>query len=793
MADFYFSMLEMTPAETLSLLAAFTQESNGDPAYLRDTFLTVSASAFGANVNLHVLDVKKGKGKREKQRNMNLLLDLYHTRYSREARRDKELPTASEPFVNGLSKLLILSASGDTPSEVIEHRALYIADQLDVKRVAEIADDLQRYGTQFKIAATDSYYLFFTFGDPERKSALRAADAGQFFSDLRRLDAHTVAVQHQQFQLFCPPDLALGYRAAQAFCSFALAAKGLWEPSEHEVANGPLAAIDRGVDNVLRVLYLGRLRWLNELDLSPDARRVESAEIVSLTDSRKAMENLRHAIEEVDDRIGYRLELRPTRYRNLSAAQRQQLELRRIEIENQLAYIDSLSKPRLRLLRFEQEQLPALADLLRSLDVRLLRDGSIRYAFQASEPRRQEREDGADFFPHGVHYLLVGSEVSQSQLSRLSWWAEADAQPMSYWLDPFWARYYHRYENECLIFTPEKTLLYPLMHSWHETEFDDEAAREYARQHAISMDVYMRELISEEFTGERGSFGVPDLPIYLFSGATGRDAMLSLWVLDKAKFEPLVAKLGWINDNLALLDPARVEGFIEGMADAEKRESLAARLEGRARSAEQALTTTSLAVGATFQDMLTGIPTVLTETFEKLIADAVALTGDAHALNERLEAMRTLYAEMEQLTTRTEQQISDTDRRVNQQLQQHSETWTARVQASIDKAEATRKRLELDLANAIYEIAMARDRMRQRLERPNGRRTNPYPTDSQPPAPAQRQHDASTPPNERSQRSEDRVDGGGIGRMGADPPANPHDPSAVEAVVEADQTVDAAD
>lgn len=793
MADFYFSLVEMSPVETLQLLSAFTEDKKGDPAYLADTFLSIAATALGVNVDLHLVDSTSRFGKKEQQRNMNALLDLYAERKGRQAIRVKELPLEYDAFVNALPQLLITSASGDSVSEPEPHIAMYVAEGIDIERVGEIADDLQRYATACHIAATASSYYFFVHGDPRRNSALQAAEAGRFFSDLRRLDTHSVTVQQRSFQLFCPPTLDLGYHAAQAFCTFALTASSLWEQADHTIADGPLVAIERGADGQLRVHYLGRLRWLHDTDLSPETMRVESAEIVSLQNSTKAMRKLRDVIKTVDERIGYRLELRRTRYRDPSETQRQQLELRRIEIDNQLAYIDSLLKKRPRLLRFTQQQLPALADLLRSLDVRLLRDGSLRYGFQASRPRRAEIDAGADFYPEGVHYLLVGPQVSQSQISRLSWWDRDQNQPMSYWLDPFWARYYHRHENDCLIFTPEKTLLYPLMHSWSDTQFDEEIAR-FARQQTTKMDAYMRELLSDEFTGARGSFSIPAQPIYVFSGETGPDSILSLWVLDEAEFVPLITKLGWLNDNLALLDPEEVADFIGDMADETKQADLKQRLTLRAKSAEKELVTTTRSVGETFNQMLSGLPRTLTETFDNLISEAQNLTADAHALNERLTEMRHLYVAMEKSTTDTEHRIEDTDRRINEQLEQHYRFWTQRVEKSIKRAERTRTSLESQLETAIGAIEQARARMNQRLERLNGRRyQDNYSRNIESHPPPRRRDDEHpsnhAPPNRTSGNTRPT----GNNRVGHDALPDGDDTETVKTVATGDQTPHASD
>jgi hypothetical protein len=448
------------------------------------------------------------------------------------------------PLAEGLARLLLMPGKEQVKrAEVKEDEFLLVGKDIGKDEARGIFEQLSVHATHTRVSGAEtragSRYLFYVKDDRQRRSTFQGLVSGEAFPGCQLLRAYRAA----EFTIFLPPESVPGAVELDYFSRFVLAAPTVWGleevKGEERTGSGLLAGVVRWPGRI-EFLFLAGLRFYDQsvfIRPRPEAGAV-TFELLDLKAGEKGMDALGAELQTAAPEVGYRLELRTTRHLDQEKVERLYEEKARIEY--QIAYRESITRPRPVLLRFTQRQLPALADVIRGFPMRIIHEGGLKYGFQATKAH-----------PSGFHFIYLDPwEAAQVSLDPLPLYEGLDPWPMRFHLDPFWARYYFDQGGTALVFVPDGTALFPPIHDWD-------------RQ---SMDVYLREVMQQWFAGEAGVLDIPANPVFVFDGAPKPRAEIRITVLDRDELEPLHMRLGWLNDNLTVAYAVGIENLVTNLA-----------------------------------------------------------------------------------------------------------------------------------------------------------------------------------------------------------------------------------
>ena len=620
--------------------------------------------------------------------------------YSRVMRRQPHLPTAPpEPGMElgaGAAWLLTHSVSAN-PAQRNEDEYLLLARAKMGEEAAKVLNMLRGIATSVRVADSEagrntSHYFVHVLDDPNRRGLFRGTVAGQAYGGWSVLVCYTHAGQ----KVFLPAEFSPGVSTLEHFCRLATAVPELFgsdskAPSLHEL----LIAIDRvaseeGSTSLGHgVWYLGHLSFVSWVTLTPTIADQTEFEICHLKGSPTALSELRARIEAVRPYWGYRLDLRRTDSAPVIQDEQRQITEQIVRLEYRLAYLKSLEAPRPRLLRFTQRQLPALADIIRCYPQRTLNDGLIKYGYQAT-----------DLDPQGLHFLYIPPESKgMVELDPVGLWEHLDTQPMSFWLDPFWARDYYRPANQSLIFVPEGMALFPPMHDWD----------------VESMDAYIRECMGRWFHGQINVADLPARPIYIFDSAGKSDDSIRISVLDQDALQPLRTRLGWLNDNLVPIHALEMEPFIAKMADGLTRQELADAVAAKAVEAEDSFKGVAHTTNKTIAEVTETLTQTVTAEIESVIQETKRTAGKVADLNKKLRSLQGDLHDMERQEQHIEHLIAQADGRAKG-LHTFNLRILKEVEAALLDAAATRQRVVAAVTQEIAALQQVSDDLDRRLD-----------------------------------------------------------------------------
>lgn len=628
------------------------------------------------------LEDQRGKGKNPQwQRAYDLVEDTYKAiTNGTPSRTNKD--DGYQSVAIALPNLLIKSHIADDSRRLQSARynakhKLLIAQGISATKYV----NLLRYATSFQVAAAktnaDSYVLYFLVDDTARFSAFQSAVDGNLFAEDLQLVCYISEQAGNERYLFLPGNIHPKQQALDYFCNILVAMPTLFDIQPKSEMGKVIAAVSLSPsdepEGKAQLFYIAHLTFSSEGLSSPSITKVHTFEIVQLNGNPEVLKQLQDEIRKLDPPVGYRLRLRNTRYRRPNEYEYDRLALAQIEISERLVELTSLRTPRPTLLRFTQKQLPVLADVLRSYSVKdLVR---LRYAFQGTTDR----------FSEGVHYLFVEPDVVMVELDPLVCWDKYGLQLMRFWLDPHWAQFYNRIENKALVFVPHGMALYPSMHSWG----------------ASTMDAYLRDILGETYHGESGVGTIPDAPLYLFDRDASYDSNLYLTILDRNQFYPLDRmRLGWLNDNLSLLDAVGVAEFIKQMADHTKQQRIANDVAKMSQDTENQFQALATQINETVAKITNDLTACLTSELQRIVEDTQDLTQKAQALQRRVDELESLHQEMTALADRTNNMVQQVEKKIPE-VEQHTEQLSSRVERVISETERQRQRLQEDTDQAV--------------------------------------------------------------------------------------------
>jgi hypothetical protein len=612
--------------------------------------------------------------------------------------------TPDTALSEGLVRLLL---AGDSPSRAYHDPGewLLVAAGVSAERARAIfesvrRDDTGEYGAAAEEADGRSVHLFHVRHDSGRRSSFLAPVRAGYFDDCAVL----VAFPGDGGTLFLPPENAPGLPELRAFTRLlrrAPSVVGATLPYPEHAGAPLLAALfprPPGVDGAGWVLMpLAGLRFRDRVQLEPPAAARAAVEVVDLRDSAAALDRLAAAIERARPRAGYRLALRRTRHAERPPDQElERLEAQRLALDLQVHAARALQPNQPRLYRFDQTQLGGLAEVLRGYPQRVVRDGEIRYTFQAAHGARR----GRAVERAGVHYLYLDPERVGAALGpspRVFWDALAE-RTTRFWLDPYWSRYYGG-RNDGQVFVPHGLALFPPMHDWDDDGMDD----------------HLRRLLGRSLPVGAGA-PLPARPIYVFDGPPVPDGEIRVSVLDRDAFVPLRTRIGWVNANLELMRPdRRAADVIAALSDAHAREALVAEAERRTAALEREFGEAALRVSQRVSALLDDLMGVLTDEIDGLLGTAAASLVRIPALKARLAALAEAEGEMRALDEEVRSALGEGEHDVAA-LADRYRSLLEEALSQIAKAEATSRTIEGRIDAELRRLGATRHRLRRRLE-----------------------------------------------------------------------------
>ncbi len=678
---------QLTPLEALELLALALDRPDLEPRQLQAVRLEQATSVFGASATL-VLPLTDSEAAWTAF--VTACLERFARLRGAEPLR-AELRTTGLTLSDALAWLL-LESGGDSraraePCQPAEF--LLVADHLELAEVATFFEDLRFHCTQIRVAAARDQFFFHILDDEARRSSFQSLVASDALRGCRPLAAFPVAGR----QFFLPAAKAPDQRALAHLLALLERFPSLLH-GDRCPTSGPVLAIDRQAPDATEperyhIFPLAQLTFHSQLSLERDSPNAPSFAHYQPQDQAGQLARLRDALYRAAPSVGYRLELRATRQRESAEVERRRLLERQAEIAYKLAYLDSVSRPRPQLLRFSDDQLPALAELIRAFPLEVLQQGYPRYAY-LSQTLEGER-------PRSYHWIyLEPQDATLGELDPFLRWGTGPNKPRRYGLDPFWSRHYHSRRPGSLVFVPEQTALFPAMHAWS----------------AADMDSYLREAIAT-WSGTPLD-ELPAQPLLVFGPETGVAAELVVALLDLEAFQPLRTRLGWINDHLALAKLVPASDLVAELADKSAQALLAERVVLRHRNAEQELEELLLEANRLTHRKISE----LTETVN---AEMNLLLERTHETLTFLANLHDYLEELTQLRQRAEASAGATHKTITKTEHKYTELgrFILRLEADLERelqhADQVRQRANAKVQNSIAELETNQRDLKRRL------------------------------------------------------------------------------
>ncbi|UCH94670.1 MAG: hypothetical protein JSV88_31025 [Candidatus Aminicenantes bacterium] len=615
-------------------------------------------------------------------------------------------------ILEGIAWLLLRSAN-ETDEKIAGSKGdqyLVVTRAVDEKEAELLFRNLCFHATSTRVTSFDidpaqgagSRYLYHLKDDPRRKSSFSSLAASGLFED------HPCQVlkgfETEEHVTFLPQEAQPGERKLHYFCRLVEAAPVLFGSKEDRKSTGLTAAVlqwprppetlekpgpETGDEMELEFLYLGELRFFRQELFTK--RKVDRArfEYMHLKESQKALDGLAAAIHKAKPYVGYHLELQTTKFLEKNPLER--LLDQKARIEHNIAYLQGITVPQPVLMRFNQEQLPALAAQVRSFPMHIIHDGRLKYGFQAFDNE-----------PTGYHFILIDlRETGRSGLDPLPLWQELDVDipHMRFRLDPFWAYHYYEAGGDSMVFVPGGCALFPPIHDWERG----------------NMDQFLRETIGHWFQDRLRGQTIPARPIYIFEGAPGSKSPIHVSVLDQDRMEPLHLRLSWINDNLIINRALEKESLMKEMAKDITWGELAQRIKIETEKTRKDFSETALTTSKYMAKTTNEMTQVLTAEIDRVVKETFRMTQKIRRLHQRLQEWNKVLEDMEKILQEVRQKKQDISYQTGAAK---NEFWRMeqQIQREIQASGKRRNELEEKIAEEVQKLQTTTQRLKQRLK-----------------------------------------------------------------------------
>jgi hypothetical protein len=702
---------QLLTAEVFQLLVKAAKKHRGQ--YLDRVHIVFTGGMPFKFVDLEVPDPYEDKNW-ESQAEKETFAELVEAFKEMTGRRERNTYPGGDTrgILEGIAWLLLKSAN-ETDEKITGSKGdqyLVVTRTLDEEQAELLFRNICFHATSTRVSSfdpnpakgTDSRYLYHLKDDPRRKSSFSSLAASGLF------DEHPCQVlkgfETEEHVTFLPQGSQPGERKLHYFCRLVEAAPVLFGSKEYKNPTGLTAAVLQwpgppgnlkepgpGTDDEMELefLYLGELQFFRQELFTK--RKVDRArfEYMPLKESQKALDGLAAAIQKAKPYVGYRLELQSTKF--LEKNQLERLLDQKARLENNIAYLQSITIPQPVLMRFTQEQLPALAAQIRSFPMHILHDGRLKYGFQTSDNE-----------PAGYHFILIDlRETGRNELDPLPLWQDLDIDVLHlrFRLDPFWAYHYYEAGGESMVFVPEGCALFPPIHDWERG----------------NMDQSLREIIGHWFHQSLKGQAIPARPIYLFDGVPGKGSPIHISVLDQDRMEPLHLRLGWINANLLINHALEKENLMKEMAKditwGELAQHIKINTEQTRRDFSEAALATNHHIAKTTNEMTR----MLTNVIDRVVKETFRMTQKIRRMNQRLQEWDKMLEAMSGMLREVREQKQETTQRMGAAK---NEFWRMeqQIQKEIQASERRRKELEGKIVEEIKKLHAASQRLKLRLK-----------------------------------------------------------------------------
>ncbi|MCP4535746.1 MAG: hypothetical protein GY832_01200 [Chloroflexi bacterium] len=719
MSERIFEFTELTATSTLQLLAEYLDADGALPELIEEMQIRVipPPQVLEAKSSFDVLLSDPYKNASQKHAAVDALIDIYRGITGKDGPvfgLESDRSTKPQPLLSTLHELLksdklkrdVMSGrASDLPGHLIQDENILLACNITTSRGAEIFGQLY-LATQVQVASAqvsipngvDQYILYHIKNDKIRGSDFVSGWRAELFKECVSLCCYQD--KQTKYIVGMPESIVPRHDNLAYFCRILLKAPALFggiplqdnaeTPSKILAVISPPNVCSHGT--LTRILHTGGLHFVEEWRMAPTTASLTRCELLPLENSADGLEKLRRRIDEAVPRSGYQLELRHCRCQHPNEDEYAQLWRRQDQINDRMIELESLrrNRPRPRLYRFTQEQLPILADVLRSYCPDKL--NKLRYGFYASR----------GYYPEGLHFIYANFDVTMSEMDPLVWWGDSETQPIEFWLDPHWA-YYYRSDSYSQVFVPRGTRLYPSMHSWD----------------VRTMDEYLKIILSEHYHGQGGVMALDqvELPLYVFDGALGYDQKLYVIILDLEQFVPISSPecLGWLNENLYLLDQwDDTKNLIHSISDTLTDERIRSAVFSTAESTEREFDKLGHTFRKTLQDKTSILFKAINQELETIIKDTEKFVVDANDLCGRAKKLWLQYESMDEQTEKTEQLVELTDKE-RQALASHITNLEESVNEKVQQAENKRIDLEQSVDRQVAELENTREKLQTKI------------------------------------------------------------------------------
>lgn len=678
MPEQYREFDELKPAQALEIMA----QAAGSGYLDLLQHVQIAMTEQSRRVSLFVPESYRGS---QKQFGIQFLQAQFEAITGRSPRIGVSLPEGTLLVSSGVAQLLYLTHNEMRQKELEVVTAEYLLVGIEQQDTAELTEQLRIHATHLEVAKGEASgrtcTVFHVVDDKTRRSTFSGILAAGLFANWHLLKT----ISCEDYNVFLPLDIYPEPEALSSFCRLLKNAPSLF--SQQPLCPDPdhklLAALTPYPDSGrVELLFLRSLCFDDQLLLSPSVARYTHFSICDLADSPEKMRQLHDEIESLEPRVGHRLELRATRFREEVDVERERLrrELRELRYELELVDVYNLSRPKL--LRFTAAQLSTMGRWLSELPGEMLRDGSLLYGFQATDRN-----------PDGLHFVYINPTIKEPDWDPTSVGSRLDSErPMRFWLDPFWAHYYSS-KNRSHLFVPEFTTLFPSVHDWNVGNGEMDAYLQRAIRHW---------LLERTGTDLYAQQPFPKIPIYIFDGPCDIWGDIEIFVLDLTTFRPLNTYLSWLNDNLRLQQARVVEPIMEQVAADIVWTNIAKQTRQHKGEVERDFVATSSQLTQSIAGQTAILMQALTQKLGQLQAAAEKQRQAISDLRVRLDQITALVSITQQVERRevNVRQRMDEFRQTHRSVRDEVESFQRSAAKAIDETNSEIDRLLLELTQA---------------------------------------------------------------------------------------------
>lgn len=350
-------------------------------------------------------------------------------------------------------------------------------------------------------------------------------------------------------------------------------------------------------DRGLTLLHLPPAAPVPVEDFAADKETLQpiSVDVLRLDPDPAALRALQDKLLAPRFPIGYQVAVEPVPAWIGGESDLEQLTERISELQAEVRQIQGLAAPQRRLLRFSDDQLPALADGLRRMPAAMRDSPDLTFATAHATGRAGP-----------AHFVLYDPAVVSfdGRLPEHYWRAQTEDRPIGFWLDPGAALALMTDPEAPLVFVPDRHRLVP--------GFDSFGAGIGATLRLVLGRLFADAAEITEDPARQAAF--------VFAPSPEASFELEVEVLAADMFRPVKLQLKWINDHLLLRSPVVVRPEdVSTLAEELYAGSLARKLQAEAEAAKAGLAETWALAG----EALSGQIGQLTARLQAEIAQSV--------------------------------------------------------------------------------------------------------------------------------------------------------------------------